>query len=217
MVKAEQLRRGVECAGTTSWMKLYGVHVGAKRSVPPKQQWYGSQSFVEAAHPLPSALPRPPGIKGWDTVITNKPALDSHPLVLPAALLLTYPSPGVVPSRVVRSAAYRSRISSHLSPSIPTSLYKYPALSLLLYTTSCVGAVHPQRLIRFLCRRLHVIFMCISQALCFQRQQPGARPTPWVRPPASQNYWRRLPILIVCSRSIESSGRILANPLSRTR
>ena len=118
-----------------------------------------------------------------------------------------------------RSAAYRSRISSHLSPSFPTSLslYIYPALFRFLHTTSCIGAVHPQRLIRFLCRRLHVIFMCLSQALCFQRQQPRARPPPWVRPPASQNSWRRLPILTVCSRSIASSGRILANPWSRTR
>ena len=130
-------------------MKLYGVHIGAKRSVPSPQKRYVSQSFVAAAHPLPSAIPRPLDINGWDTVITNRPALDSHPLVLPAALLLTYPSPGVVPSCVVRSAAYRSRISSNLSLYPYHSLYIYPAPSLFLYTTSCVGAVHPQRLIRY--------------------------------------------------------------------
>ena len=119
-----------------------------------------------------------------------------------------------------RSAAYRSRISSHLSLplSLPLSLYIYISSPLsflanyLVHRSGSPAAAYPLSMSSLACN----IFMCLSQALCFQRQQPGARPPPWVRPPASQNFWRRLPSLTVCSRSIRRSGLVLAKMLSRT-
>ena len=139
-------------------------------------------------------------------------ALDSHPLVLPTALLLMHPSPDV--QRLTDPGSLR--ISLPLS--LPLSLYIYISSPLsflanyLVHRSGSPAAAYPLSMSSLACN----IFMCLSQALCFQRQQPGARPPPWVRPPASQNFWRRLPSLTVCSRSIRRSGLVLAKMLSRT-
>jgi hypothetical protein len=180
-------------------MKLYGVHVGAKRSVPAPQQRYGSPSFVAAAHPLPSALPRPPSIR------TRWCCQQHYCLCILLRTFSGLPIPDLFAS---------------LSPSIPTSLSLYIYISsplsflanYLVHRSGSPAAAYPLSMSSLACN----IFMCLSQALCFQRQQPGARPPPWVRPPASQNFWRRLPSLTVCSRSIRRSGLVLAKMLSRT-